>query len=93
MLLELIIGLEFQAIDKQTAQSVTFAILPFLLSRQHKDSSFQRFPFVKLGLLSPESSVMTDDRAATILTMLGVDSSSWTLQVPGTPFRRYIHQN
>jgi hypothetical protein len=73
VLLELIIGLELQAIGKQTAQSsAPFAILPILLGPQRQDSSFEGFPFVKLGLLSPEPSVMTNNRAATILAMLGV---------------------
>jgi hypothetical protein len=71
-LLELIVGQELQALGKQTAQSAPLAILPILLGPQRQDSSFERFPFVKLGLLSPEPSVMTNDRAATILTMLGV---------------------
>ena len=72
VLLELIIGLELQAIGKHTGQSAPCAILPVLLGPQRQDSSFERFPFVKLGLLSPEPSVMTNDRAATILAMLGV---------------------
>jgi hypothetical protein len=72
VLLELIIGLELQAIGKQTAQSAPCAILPILVGPQRQDSSFERFPFEKLGLLSPEPSVMTNDRAATILAMLGV---------------------
>ncbi len=72
VLLELIVGLELQAIGKHTAQSAPCAILPILLGPQRQDSSFERFPFDKLGLLSPEPSVLTNNRAATILAMLGV---------------------
>jgi hypothetical protein len=71
VLLELIIGQELQALGKH-AQSAPYAILPILLGPQRQDSSFEGFPFEKLGLLSPEPSVMTNDRAATILAMLGV---------------------
>jgi len=89
VLLELIIGLELQAIGKQTAQSAPCAILPILLGPQRQDSSFERFPFDKLGLLSPEPSVMTNDRAATILAMLGVgDKQIQTMQ--GRSVRQHV---
>ena len=65
VLLELIIGQELQALGKQTAQSAPCVIFPILLGPQRQDCSFDRFPFDNLGLLSPEPSVMTNDRAAT----------------------------
>jgi hypothetical protein len=69
VLLELIIGKELQTLGEHSA---ICAILPILLGPQRKDSSFEQFPFGKLGLLSQEPSVMTNNRAASILAMLGV---------------------
>jgi hypothetical protein len=69
VLLELIIGKELQTLGEHSA---ICAILPILLGPQRKDSSFEQFPFSKLGLLSQEPSVMTNNRAASILAMLGV---------------------
>jgi hypothetical protein len=68
-LLELIIGLELRAIGEHTALC---AILPILIGPQRQDSSFAEFPFGKLGLLSREPSVMTNNRAAYFLASLGV---------------------
>jgi hypothetical protein len=89
VLLELIIGLELQAIGKQTAQSAPFAILPILVGPQRQDRSFEGFPFEKLGLFSPEPSVMTNNRAANILAMLGVgDKQIQAMQ--GRSVRQYV---
>jgi hypothetical protein len=68
-LLELIIGHELQALGEYTARC---AILPILIGPQRQDSSFQQFPFGKLGLLSQEPSAMTNNRAAYFLASLGV---------------------
>jgi hypothetical protein len=69
VLLELIVGLELRALGEHTALSY---ILPILVGPQRQDSSFGPFPFSKLGLLSPEPSAMTNNRAAAILAKLGV---------------------
>jgi hypothetical protein len=68
-LLELIIGHELRALGEYTALC---AILLVLIGPQRQDSSFQQFPFGKLGLLSREPSVMTNNRAAYFLASLGV---------------------
>jgi hypothetical protein len=68
-LLELIVGHEIRALGEYSALCT---ILPVLLGPQRKDSSFEPFPFSKLGLLSQEPSVMTNNRAASFLAMHGV---------------------
>jgi len=84
LLLELILGQELRSLGEHTAQSThcaVFAILPILVGPQRQDGSFEPFPFGKLGLLSPEPSVMTNSRAASILAMLGVgDEQIQTMQ-------------
>jgi len=69
VLLELIVGQELRAFGEKTSLR---AILPILVGPQRPDTSFEPFPMGVLELLSQDPSVMTNNRAASILAMLGV---------------------
>jgi len=71
VLLELIVAHELRAVGEQSQASI-FSIVPILVGPQRPDSSFEPFPMASLDLLSPEPSVRTTKKAASILAMLGV---------------------
>jgi hypothetical protein len=69
MLLQIIVALELRALGEKTPLR---AIMPILVGPQRPDSSFEPFPVGTLGLLSEVPSVMTNNRAASILARMGV---------------------
>jgi hypothetical protein len=69
VLLELILAHELRALGEKSS---IFSIVPILVGPQRPDRSFEPFPKAFLDLLSPEPSVRTTNKAASILAMLGV---------------------
>jgi hypothetical protein len=80
VLLELIVGHELRTLGERSSLR---AILPILVGPQRPDTSFEPFPMGVLDLLSQEPSVMTNNRAASILAKLGIgDEQIHAMQVP-----------
>jgi hypothetical protein len=71
VLLQIIVALELRALGEKTPSPLR-AIMPILVGPQRPDSSFEPFPMGSLGLLSEVPSVMTNNRAASILARMGV---------------------
>jgi hypothetical protein len=70
VLLELIVAHELRALGEKSS---IFSIVPILVGPQRPDRSFKPFPAaLLLDQLSPEPSVRTNNKAASILAMVGV---------------------